>query len=439
MNESFLKGFSRYTKQERIEALVQKYALDKDLGHWLALFECTDAQNQRIIEALSENTLTSFHLPYSVAPNFVVNGKSLFFPLVSEESSVVAAMANAAGYWAARGGFHVRVLGTEKKGQVHFTWKGNPEKLRSLFPEIKERLIADSRPITRKMTERGGGITSIELREMHPVMPDYYQLDASFETCEAMGANFINSCLEQFAQSLQGYITTSKRLSEGERDCRIIMAILSNYTPQSLAKAWVECPVEELFPEKTPGENEAFARAFLQAVMIAGADVSRAVTHNKGIFNGIDALALATGNDFRAIEACAHAYASRNGHYRGLTQVNMHEGKFHFSIELPLAVGVVGGTTAVHPLAGLSMQLLDHPSASDLMMYMAVAGLASNFSAIRALVSGGIQQGHMRMHLSNILAHLNVPLDKRDEVEKYFMDKPISFSAVEQYLNEHFS
>jgi hydroxymethylglutaryl-CoA reductase len=439
MNDSFINGFSRYTKQERIHALIHKYEMDKNLEQWLAMFACSDAKTQKIIEELSENTLTSFHLPYSVAPNFVVNGKSMFFPLVSEESSVVAALANAAGFWAPHGGFHARVVGTEKKGQVHFTWKGDPAKLQLLFPEIKDRLLLESSYLTQKMTARGGGITSIELKEMTPILPNYYQLDASFDTCDAMGANFINSCLEQFAHTLRHYIATSERLSEEEHECSIIMAILSNYTPQSLVRAWVECPVEELLRGKTKEESEDFAETFVQAIQIAKADVSRAVTHNKGIFNGIDALAIATGNDFRALEACAHAYASRKGQYSSLTDVEISNGKFHFSIELPLAVGVVGGVTALHPLARLSMRILDNPSASELMMYLAVAGLACNFAAIRALISGGIQKGHMKMHLSNIMNHLNVPLDKQEEIENYFADKPISFSSVEQYLNEHFS
>lgn len=439
MNELFISGFSRYSKQERIQSLIDHYELDKNLEQWLSIFVSSDAKLQKSIEELSENTLTSFHLPFSVAPNFVVNGKRLFFPLVSEESSVVAALANAAGFWAPHGGFQARTIGTEKKGQVHFTWKGNPAKLQSLLLEIKEQLLNDSRYLTQKMTERGGGITSIELKEMPQVLPNYYQLDASFETCDAMGANFINSCLEQFAQTLRHYIETSERLSIEERECTIIMSILSNYTPQSLVRAWVECPVEKLLPGKTKQESEDFAAAFLQAVQIAKADVSRAVTHNKGIFNGIDAMAIATGNDFRAFEACAHAFASRQGSYSSLTDVEINQGKFNFSIELPLAAGVVGGATTSHPLARLSMRLLDNPSASELMMYLAVAGLASNFAAIRALVSGGIQKGHMKMHLSNIMNHLNVPLDKQEEVENYFADKPISFSSVEQYLNEHFS
>ncbi len=433
MDDSIIQGFSKYNKQQRIDALIQKYDFQKDMASWLATFENTNAANQKIIDDLSENPISSFPFPFSITPNFVVNGKNLFFPLVSEESSVVAALGNAAGFWAKRGGFHAEVLGTEKKGQVHFIWNGNPEYLQSLFPEIRSKLLEECAFLTKKMEERGGGITSIELKLLPHILPNYYQLDAGFETCDAMGANFINSCLEQFGKSLQEYFLTSEKVSTGQRECEIIMAILSNYTPESRVQAWVECPVADLLDGKSEAECIEFARKFEQAIRISQADVSRAVTHNKGIFNGIDALTVATGNDFRAIEACGHAFAARNGQYSGLTDVQIQDGKFRFSIELALAVGVVGGVTAVHPLAKLAMQILDSPSAKELMMYLAVAGLASNFGAVKALVSVGIQQGHMKMHLSNILNQLNIPEARREEIQHYFQDKTVSFSAVEEY------
>lgn len=433
MDESILKGFSKYNKQQRIDVLIQKYDLNKDLAGWLASFENSNLSIQKIIDDLSENTISSFHFPFSLAPNFVVNGKNLFFPLVSEESSVVAALGNAAGFWAKRGGFHAEVLGTEKRGQVHFIWKGNPENLHSLFPEIRSTLLAESTLLTAKMEERGGGITSIELKSLPPILPNYFQLDAGFETCDAMGANFINSCLEQFGNSLQDYFRTNPKIADNDRECEIIMAILSNYTPESRVRVWVECPVAELLEGKSSQECELFARKFEQAIRISQADVSRAVTHNKGIFNGIDALAVATGNDFRAIEACGHAFAARNGRYSGLTDVQFNDGNFRFSIELALAVGVVGGVTALHPLSKLAMQILDNPSAEELMMYLAVAGLASNFGAVKALVSVGIQHGHMKMHLSNILNQLNIPENRRAEIQEYFQDKTVSYSVVEEY------
>jgi hydroxymethylglutaryl-CoA reductase len=433
MDDSVLKGFSKYNKQQRIDTLIQKYGFQEDLTGWLASFENADAAIQKIIEDLSENPVSNFHLPFSVAPNFVVNGKNLFFPLVSEESSVVAALGNAAGFWAKLGGFHAEVLGTEKKGQVHFTWNGNPEYLQTIFPEIRLKLLSESAFLMTKMEERGGGISGIELKSLSNILPNYFQLDAGFETCDAMGANFINSCLEQFGKSLQDYFKTSPKIANNDRECEIIMAILSNYTPESRVRAWVECSVAELLDGKSIQECEVFARKFEQAIRISQADVSRAVTHNKGIFNGIDALAVSTGNDFRAIEACGHAFASRNGQYAGLTGVQIQDGKFRFSIELALAVGVVGGVTAVHPMAKLAMQILDNPSAKELMMYLAVAGLASNFGAVKALVSVGIQQGHMKMHLSNILNQINIPENRRAEIQEYFQDKTVSFSAVEEY------
>ena len=295
------------------------------------------------------------------------------------------------------------------------------------------KLLAESAFLTAKMEERGGGITSVELKALPHILPNYFQLDAGFETCDAMGANFINSCLEQFGKSLQDYFLTSEKVSKGQRECEIIMAILWNYTPDSWVRAWVECPVAELLDGKSEAECLLFAQKFEQAIRISQVDVSRAVTHNKGIFNGIDALAVATGNDFRAIEACGHAFAARNGQYAGLTDVQIQDGMFRFSIEIAMAVGVVGGVTAVHPMAKLAMKILDNPSAKELMMYLAVAGLASNFGAVRALVSVGIQQGHMKMHLSNILNQLNIPEEKRTKIQNYFQDKTVSFSEVEEY------
>jgi hydroxymethylglutaryl-CoA reductase len=236
-----------------------------------------------------------------------------------------------------------------------------------------------------------------------------------------------------FGNSLQQYFRSNENLSGNERDCEIIMAILSNYTPNSRVRAWVECPFVNLLDGKTSEECQLFAEKLEQAVRISQSDVSRAVTHNKGIFNGIDALALATGNDFRAIEACGHAFAARSGQYKGLTDIQIQDGIFKFSIELALAIGVVGGVTTLHPLAKLAMQILDKPSAQELMMYLAVAGLASNFSALKALLSSGIQEGHMKLHLNNIMNQLQIPEENRSEIQRYFQDKTVSFSTVEVY------
>ncbi|RKD91621.1 hydroxymethylglutaryl-CoA reductase [Mangrovibacterium diazotrophicum] len=429
-----ISGFSKLSKNQKTEWLIQQLGLATDTASFLADFESKSPEAQAVIADLSENHLSNFHFPFSVAPNFLVNGQYRVLPFVTEESSVVAALGKAAGFWAKRGGFHAEILGTEKKGQLHFSWKGDPEKIKAHFNEIEKRLRADAAPITQKMEKRGGGISTIELKYLPEILPDYYQLDVAFETRDAMGANFINSCLEQFGKSLKGWLSAQNDWSEAEQRAEIIMAILSNYVPDSRVRVWVECPVEELSETNDADAARNFAEKFVQAVHISRNDVSRAVTHNKGIFNGVDALALATGNDFRAIEAGGHAFAARKGEYAGLSEAKIEDGIFTFSMELSLAVGVVGGVTALHPMAKLAMQILEHPSAEELMQYLAIAGLASNWSAVRALVTTGIQQGHMKMHLSNILNTLGATDEQKAAAKLYFEKRDVSFSDVEQYL-----
>lgn len=430
-NRKLIRGFSKLNKEQRIDFLIERLGLTEQTRNWLYTFESDDSDFQRIVDELSENPISNYHMPFCIAPNFLVDGEFRAFPLVTEESSVVAALGKIAGFWAEKGGFQTEITGTEKKGQVHFKWKGKPEKLLALFPEIRKKIKSDTFELTAKMEARGGGITAIELRYLPDILPDYYQLDVSFETQDAMGANFINSVLEKMAESLLQIFANDERFSGEEKECEIIMSILSNYTPDCRVKVWVECPVSEL--SGLDGLSN-FAEKFAEAVHIAQNDVSRAVTHNKGIFNGIDAMAIATGNDFRAIEAGAHAFASRNGQYASLSTATINSGIFHFEMEVPLAVGVFGGITKVHPLAAFALKILDNPSASQLMGYLAVAGLASNFAAVRALITSGIQQGHMKMHLSNILNQLKVSASERAEIQKHFADKTVSYSEVENFL-----
>ena len=426
-----ISGFSKLTRSQKIQWLVEQLKLDETTASFLESFESINSESQMIIAGLSENQLSNFHLPFSVAPNFLVDGKLRIFPLVTEESSVVAALAKAAAFWAKRGGFHTQITGTEKKGQVHFCWNGNPDTLKNYFPEIKKQLLKEVAPHTKNMEKRGGGISDIQLNNLPEILPDYYQLDVSFETCDAMGANFINSCLEQFGKSLKTFM----QKLDAEQEVEVIMAILSNFIPNSSVKVWVECPVAEL--DENPEKAAALAEKFVRAVHIAWNDVSRATTHNKGIFNGIDALAVATGNDYRAIEAGAHAFAARDGQYRSLSEAKLENGKFWFGMEIPLAVGVVGGVTALHPMAKLAMEILGQPSAKQLMTYLAVAGLASNWSAVSALVTTGIQRGHMKMHLGNILGNFKLSDEQKQAARLYFQDREVSYSEVEKYLNEH--
>ena len=249
-----------------------------------------------------------------------------------------------------------------------------------------------------------------------------------------MGANFINSVLESFATTLQKFVKTHPNFDSTERDLTIVMAILSNYTPKCLVRAWVECPVVDLEGACKDMDAETFADKFYKAVRIAKIDSFRATTHNKGIFNGIDAVVLATGNDFRAIEACGHTYAARTGHYQSLSDCTVENGVFKFWLDIPLAVGTVGGLTSLHPMAKKSLELLDNPDAPELMQIIAATGLAQNFGAIRSLVTTGIQKGHMKMHLVNILNHLEASEKEAKEAMAYFKDKVVSFTAVREFF-----
>ncbi|MBT8322291.1 MAG: hydroxymethylglutaryl-CoA reductase, partial [Eudoraea sp.] len=257
----------------------------------------------------------------------------------------------------------------------------------------------------------------------------YYQLHCTFETLDAMGANFINSCLEQFAKTLREEASQYEAFTPEEKGLEVIMSILSNYVPNCLVRAEVSCKVSEL-NEDAGISGEAFAEKIIQAVRIAEIEPFRAVTHNKGIMNGIDAVVLATGNDFRAIEAGIHAYAAREGSYRSLTHARIEDGVFRLWIDVPLALGTVGGLTSLHPLVKLALEILHHPKAKELMQIVAVAGLAQNFAALRSLVTTGIQRGHMKMHLLNILNQLGATEAEKSKLVDYFKTHTATHNEV---------
>jgi hydroxymethylglutaryl-CoA reductase len=250
-----------------------------------------------------------------------------------------------------------------------------------------------------------------------------------------MGANFINSCLEDFAKILVEEIQLSPEFALKEKDVTVVMSILSNFTPDCVVRAEVSCPVDQLgYFNDGSMKPEEFAEKFATAVRIAEIDPYRATTHNKGIMNGIDAVVIATGNDFRAVEACAHTYASKDGQYKSLTHCTIENDVFRFYIEVPLALGTVGGLTGLHPLAKKSMELMGNPKAHELMQIVAVVGLAQNFAAVKSLTTTGIQAGHMKMHLNNILSHFHATEEEIEKALVYFKDRIVSFSAVREYL-----
>ena len=425
-----IEGFSKLTKEEKIDWISENYTQDKNASKaLLKKYWNTNTETQKLHDEFIENTITNYYLPFGIAPNFLINERLYAIPMAIEESSVVAAASKAAKFWLEKGGFKTQVLGTEKIGQVHFMFSGEAEKLNSFFKEVKPKLLQSSAAITKNMEKRGGGVTDIVLRNKSSKIDNYFQLHCTFETLDAMGANFINSCLEQFAKTFKEEAQSYEDFTQAEKDIEIVMSILSNYVPNCLVRAEVSCPVDDLQVGNSISPQD-FAKKMVRAVAIAKAEPHRAVTHNKGIMNGIDAVILATGNDFRAVEAGIHAYAAKDGSYTSLTDASIENGIFTFWIELPLALGTVGGLTSLHPLVKLALEILQKPSAEELMQIVAVAGLAQNFAAVRSLVTTGIQEGHMKMHLLNILNQLGATEKEKKTLVKHFIKNTATHSAV---------
>ena len=435
MNQN-VKGFSKLSKEEKINWITNTYFANPDEAkESITKYWNSDENLQKLHDEFIENTLTNFYLPYGVAPNFTINGKSYTIPMAIEESSVVAAASKAAKFWGERGGFKATIINTEKIGQVHFLFNGNTEKLTAFFNKIKPTFFDESQEITKNMQKRGGGILDIELRDKTNEIPNYYQLHATFNTKDSMGANFINTCLEQFAKTLENQAHEYAEFTSEEKNIQIVMSILSNFVPNCVVRVEVSCPINQLSDDKNIDSVE-FAQKFATAVRIAEVEPFRAVTHNKGIMNGIDAVVLATGNDFRAVEAGIHAYASKSGQYSSLSHVKIENDIFTFWMEIPLALGTVGGLTSLHPLVKFSMELLGKPSAEELMQIVAAAGLAQNFAALRSLTTTGIQQGHMKMHLMNILNQHKASKEEKQQVLDYFKNTTVSHSLVVDYLEK---
>ena len=435
MNKA-ISGFSKLSKEEKIKWIANQYfSTPTEAISLLKNYWNSDEKIQKLHDEFIENTITNFYIPLGVAPNFLINGKYSTIPMAIEESSVVAAAAKAAKFWSTRGGFKATVLNTEKIGQVHFIYKGEESKLNLFFAQIKNKFFSETESITVNMQKRGGGILDIILKDKTDLLPNYFQLHATFETKDSMGANFINSCLEQFAKTLKEEAQHYDLSTDAEKDIEVVMSILSNYVPNCIVRAEVSCPVADLEEKHIPNPKE-FAAKFVQAIQIAEVEPYRAVTHNKGIMNGVDAVVLATGNDFRAVEAGIHAYAARTGKYSSLSHAKIEDGIFTFWLEIPLALGTIGGLTSLHPLVKLSLEMLEKPSAKELMQYVAVAGLAQNFAALRSLTTTGIQEGHMKMHLNNIINQFEANNEERILIHKYFKKNTVSHSAVVTYIEK---
>ena len=428
-----IKGFSKLSKKEKINWLVSSYFKDDSHAeNILKQYWNSNESLQNLHDEFSENSISNYYLPFSIAPNFLINDKKFTIPMTIEESSVVAAAGKAAKFWMKHGGFKAEVINDEKIGQVHFFYHGNKKTIIEYFEFVKPILFKETESITKKMKSRGGGITDISLIDKSSQLTGYFQLFATFKTVDAMGANFINSCLEEFANIFKNSTQLFEAKNLKKEEIEVVMSILSNYVPNCLVKTEVSCSVQDI--NSLEPNTTDFANKIIQAINIANLDIHRAVTHNKGIMNGIDAVVIATGNDFRAIEAGAHAYASRNGTYQSLSNAYIKNNNFYFELTLPMAIGTVGGVTNLHPLVKLALKILGNPNSKELMKIIASVGLAQNFGALRSLVTSGIQKGHMKMHLINLLNKYGLNEEEKKLAITYFKNRTVSSSSVDSFI-----
>ena len=380
-NSSRLPGFYKLDISQRQQLLAELAELSpEDLQALAGGVTAADA------DVLVENAVGVYALPFAIAPNFIIDGEELFMPLVIEEPSVVAAMAHAAKIVRAGGGFSTGSTRPVMIGQIQLLDVPYPDAAIIRIEALKSELLAKLDHLHPTIRKLGGGPLDLQVRKL-PDTPAGPMLIVHLlmDTRDAMGANAINTATETLAPELEA-------ITEG----RALLRILSNLSDER--RAWASCriPVGALETPELTGEE--VAQGIFEANAFALADPYRAATHNKGVFNGIDAVALATGQDWRAIEAGGHAYAARDGQYRALTDWRVEDNHLLGRLELPLAVGTVGGLTKYHPGARLALKLLGNPDARHLSQIMTAAGLAQNLAALRALVTEGIQRGHMALH-----------------------------------------
>ncbi|RSI30020.1 hydroxymethylglutaryl-CoA reductase, degradative [Streptococcus sanguinis] len=377
-------GFSKKTPAQRLQMLKEKGLLQDE--HWQLL----DSQQTLPLETanqMSENVLATLALPYSLVPDFLVDGKSYQVPFVTEEPSVVAAASFAAKIIKRSGGFETEVHKRQMIGQIALYQVEKADQAIKDVLRKKKELLEQANQAYPSIVARGGGARDLWLEQKDDFLIFYLSVD----TQEAMGANMLNTMLEALTLPLEE-LTGGKSL----------MAILSNYATDSLVTA--RCVIDYRFLSRDKAEAELLADKMQLASKLAQVDPYRAATHNKGIFNGIDALVLATGNDWRAVEAGAHAYASRDGSYRGLSTwtADLDTRQLHGQMTLPMPIATKGGSIGLNPAVAASFDFLGQPQAKELASLIVSVGLAQNFAALKALVSTGIQAGHMKLHAKSL-------------------------------------
>ncbi|HUI25667.1 MAG TPA: hydroxymethylglutaryl-CoA reductase, degradative [Candidatus Kryptonia bacterium] len=391
---SRIAGFYRLPRRERLARLAERFGLTTDE---LTELEAASPLPFEVADHMVENAVSVLGLPLGIGLNFLINGRDHIVPMVVEEPSVVAAASFAARIVRDAGGFAAEADRSLMIGQIQLVDVRACDDAAQRVQLARARLLAAANAVHPNMQRRGGGATDIEVRSLPdtacgPMLVVHLLVDVG----DAMGANAVNTMAEAIAPLL-----------EEVTGARARMRILSNLADQRLARASAHIPFDLLAEDRTAGRE--LAQRLMEAWAFADADPYRATTHNKGIMNGIDALALATGNDWRSIEAGAHAFAARSGRYRPLSQWRVDGDALLGAIELPLAVGTVGGNLQLNPRVRLSLKLLGVGSARELAAVMAAVGLGQNFAAMRALVTDGIQRGHMALHARGVAVAAGAP------------------------------
>lgn len=419
---SRISGFYSKSTEERLDILKNFCDLsDKELVTLQSGIFPIDQASHMI-----ENVISVYPLPFGIGTNFLINDTDYLIPLVIEEPSVVAAVSNAAKLFRDGGGFHTKSDSPTMIGQIQVLDIDDPEVAINLILSHQEKLLTIANEAGGSLVKRGGGARGIEVRSFYDErIGNMLIVHILFDTQDAMGANAINTIAERLAPSIE-------EITHG----RVNLRILSNLADRRKAYAEGMIPAQSLARDGISGEEAV--QYIVEAGVFAEIDPYRATTHNKGIMNGIDAIILATGNDWRAIEAGAHAYAVRDGKYSSLTKWwQDEEGNLRGSIELPMAVGTVGGATRVHPIARIAMKILGHPDARTLAEIVACVGLAQNLGAIRALAMEGIQNGHMRMHARQLaVAAGAAPSDVLLVAQRLIAEKNIRLQRAEEIVSE---
>ncbi|MBU1432180.1 hydroxymethylglutaryl-CoA reductase, degradative [Myxococcota bacterium] len=385
MRDSRIPGFYRLDPQARRLILAERFGLrEADLD----LLAHGGALSLDVADKMVENCIGVFGLPIGLGLNFTINGRDYAVPMAVEEPSIIAAVSNVARLLRPYGGFTAEADPSLMIAQIQLLDVVDMDAAAVVLQQNKAALLAHADEIHPNMARRGAGARDLEIRRFGPPYP-MMVLHLIVDCADAMGANAVNAMAEGLAPEIE-------RLTGG----RVNLRILSNLADKRLARARFNVPEAALCRAGMAGE--AVAAQLVEAYQFAAVDPYRAATHNKGIMNGIDAVAIATGNDWRGIEAGAHAYAAREGRYSSLTRFWRASGQLHGEIELPLAVGTVGGSTRVHAALALTRQIMPIDDARELAGVMAAVGLAQNTGALLALASEGIQRGHMRLHARSV-------------------------------------